>query len=49
MLLMPVPQLLGALLVLQTAASAPKHTWIADLKASRATLGSKPVEVQGDV
>ena len=49
MLLMSVPPLLGALLVLQTAASTPKHTWIADLKANRATLGSQPVEVQGDV
>ena len=38
-----------ALLVLQTAPPAPKHIWIADLKASRARLGTTEVRVQGDV
>lgn len=37
------------LLVLQTAPPAPKHTWIADLKANRTRLGTAEVRVQGDV
>lgn len=49
MLLMPAPPLLGVLLLLQAAAPAPKHTWIADLKANRATLGRAIITVQGDV
>ena len=49
MLLRSVSSLLGALLVWQAAPPAPKHTWIADLKANRATLGTAEVRVQGDV
>ena len=40
--------LIGAWLLLQAAPQA-KHTWIADLKANRATLGTAIVRVQGDV
>ena len=39
----------GLLLLLQAVAPAAKHTWIADLKANRATLGKAPLLVQGDV
>jgi len=37
------------LAVLLQAAPQPKHTWIADLKANRATLGNAIVRVEGDV
>ncbi len=37
------------LAVLLQAAPQPKHTWIADLKSNRATLGSSIVRVEGDV
>lgn len=37
------------LAVLLQAAPQPKHTWIADLKANRAALGTAIVRVEGDV
>jgi len=49
MLLLTVPPRVGLLLLLQAVAPAPKHTWIADLKANRATLGKSPLVVSGDV
>ena len=48
MLLLSVRLVLGGLFLLQ-AAPQPKHTWIADLKANRATLGNSIVRVEGDV
>ena len=41
--------LLLTLLSLQAAPPAPKHTWIADLKANRALLGKAELRVQGEV
>lgn len=46
---MPLPPLLRVLLILQAAAPLPKHTWIADLKANRASLGKADIQVEGDV
>ena len=49
MALLPLSHLLSLLVLQQATAPAPGHTWIADLKARRSTLGSAELLVEGDV